>query len=130
MAAAARQRHHPSRPAQRAARPARPRAVPRGRAAAGRPAIRWDRLGRVALLFVLALVLLLYVGPAKSWWSTWNQAKDKRAEVQRLQAENQSLRREKRLLTQPSSLEREARAQGMVRRGERSFVLEGLPKGP
>jgi cell division protein FtsB len=104
--------------------------VPRGRVAAGRPAIRWDRVGRVALLFVLAFVLLLYVGPAKSWWSTWNQAKDKRAEVQRLEVENQRLRREKRLQKLPSSLEREARAQGMVRRGERSFVLEGLPKGP
>jgi len=129
MAAAARQRHA-ARPAQRAARPARPRAVPRGRVASGRPAIRWDRVGRVALLLVLALVLLLYVGPAKSWWSTWNQAKDKHAEVQKLQAENQRLRREKRLLTQPSSLEREARKQGMVRRGERPFVLQGLPKGP
>jgi cell division protein FtsB len=87
-------------------------------------------VGRIALLFVLAFVLLLYVGPAKSWWSTWNQAKDKRAEVQSLQVENQRLRREKRQLKLPSSLEREARAQGMVRRGERSFVLEGLPKGP
>jgi cell division protein FtsB len=128
MAAAAPQRPA-SRPARHARAAPRPRAVPRGRAT-GRPAIRWDRVGRVALLLVLALVLLLYVGPAKSWWSTWNHAKEKRAEVQRLQAENQRLRHEKRLLTQPSSLEREARKQGMVRRGERPFVVEGLPKSP
>ena len=32
--------------------------------------IRWDRLGRWALLFVLALVLYLYIGPMRTWVST------------------------------------------------------------
>jgi hypothetical protein len=36
--------------------------------------IRWDRLGRWALLFVLALVLFLYIGPLRTWVSTWQEA--------------------------------------------------------
>jgi hypothetical protein len=57
--------------------------------------IRWDRLGRWALLFVLALVVYLYVG-------------------------RDDLRR-------ASSLEREARRLGMVKAGERAYIVEGLP---
>ena len=37
--------------------------------------IRWDRLGRWALLFVLVLVLYLYIGPTKNWVSTWREAR-------------------------------------------------------
>ena len=43
--------------------------------AAARHGIRWDRVGRIALLCVLALVLYLYVGPTRTWISTWQEAK-------------------------------------------------------
>jgi cell division protein FtsB len=90
--------------------------------------IRWDRLGRWALLFVLALVLYLYVGPLTTWVSTWKEARDKRGEVAALRAENEKLRERRDALRRRSSLEREARRLGMVKAGERAYIVEGLPK--
>ncbi len=90
--------------------------------------IRWDRLGRWALLFVLALVLYLYIGPTKNWVSTWREAGQKREEVATLRAENERLQVRRDALRRQSSLEREARRLGMVKAGERMYVVEGLPK--
>ena len=90
--------------------------------------IRWDRLGRWALLFVLGLVLYLYVGPMRTWVSTWHEAKQKRQEVATLRAENEKLRVHEASLQRNSSLEREARRLGMVKAGERAYIVEGLPK--
>jgi cell division protein FtsB len=91
--------------------------------------IRWDRLGRWALIGVFTFVLYLYVGPAARWVTTYRQAKDKRAEVAVLHAENLQLRTKKRALEDSSSLEREARRLGMVKAGEKAYVVEGLPGG-
>lgn len=90
--------------------------------------IRWDRLGRWALLFVLALVIYLYIGPARTWVSTWTEARDKREEVATLRAENERLKARRDDLRRSSALEREARRLGMVRAGERAYIIEGLPK--
>jgi cell division protein FtsB len=90
--------------------------------------IRWDRVGRVALLLVLLLIVYLYVGPVRSWWSTWQDSKAKQAQVQRLERENAQLRAHKAALGTPQALEREARRIGMVRPDERPFVVGGLPK--
>ena len=111
--------------ARRAARAKRPPAAGR-RAPSG---IRWDRLGSVALLGVLVGVLFLYVGPAHSWYDTWRTAKAKRAQVLDLRAQNQRLRERRRELLRPTALEREARRLGMVRKGERAYVIRGLPEG-
>ena len=96
--------------------------------AAAHTRIRWDRLGRWALLFVLGLVIYLYIGPATSWVSTWREAREKREEVAKLRVENERLRARRDDLRRRSSLEREARRLGMVRAGERMYVIEGLPK--
>jgi cell division protein FtsB len=95
--------------------------------AARRAPVRWDRLGRVALLVVLAVILLLYIGPARSYVESWREAKAKRAEVQRLEAESRALRQRRAELQRPSTHVREARRIGMVRPGERAFVVRGLP---
>ena len=89
--------------------------------------IRWDRLGRWALLFVLGLVLYLYIGPTHTWISTWNEARQKREEVATLRAENDRLRAHRDELKRDSALEREARRLGMVKAGERAYIIEGLP---
>jgi cell division protein FtsB len=91
--------------------------------------VRWDRVGRVALLLVLGLVLLLYVGPAHSYWRTWRESKAKHAELRRLEREHDRLLARRRALREPASLMREARRLGMVRQGERAFVIENLPRG-
>jgi cell division protein FtsB len=90
--------------------------------------IRWDRVGRWALICVFALILYLYVGPARTWLATWGEAKRQRAQVAQLRAENERLRAAKRDLEGAAALEREARELGMVRAGERSYVIEGLPR--
>jgi cell division protein FtsB len=89
--------------------------------------IRWDRLGRWALLFVLGLVVYLYIGPARTWISTYGEARTKRGEVAGLQAENARLRAHRADLSRPSALEREARRLGMVQAGERAYVIQSLP---
>jgi cell division protein FtsB len=96
--------------------------------AAAHSRIRWDRVGRWALLGVLALVLYLYIGPATTWISTWKEAREKRAEVAELRTENERLRERRDALKRRSSLEREARRLGMVKAGERMYVVDGLPK--
>ena len=95
--------------------------------AAASSRIRWDRLGRWALLAVLALIVYLYVGPTVSYIATRGEAGQKRAEVAELRAENERLRVRKAQLRTPSALEREARRLGMVKAGERAYVIRGLP---
>jgi cell division protein FtsB len=89
--------------------------------------IRWDRLGRWALIGVFGLVLYLYVGPLLTWIGTYREAGRQRAEVAALRAENVRLRAQKRALKAPGALEREARQLGMVKAGERAYVVQGLP---
>ncbi|MDQ4040642.1 MAG: septum formation initiator family protein [Actinomycetota bacterium] len=90
--------------------------------------VRWDRLGRIALLVVLAGVLTLYVGPAWSYWETWRESRARNAELTRLEAEHDRLLARRKALREPASLMREARRLGMVRRGERAFVVQDLPR--
>jgi cell division protein FtsB len=90
--------------------------------------IRWDRLGRWALIAVLGLVLYLYIGPAVTWVSTFKEAKHQRAAVAELKAQNQRLRERRKELRDPAALEREARRLGMVKAGEKSYVIQDLPR--
>jgi cell division protein FtsB len=99
-----------------------PRAI-----AGGARGIRWDRVGRVTLLVVLFGVVALYVGPSISFFHTWREAKARRAEVQQLQAENKRMRERRAALKDPRTLEREARRLGLVKPGERPFIVKNLP---
>ena len=85
--------------------------------------IRWDRLGRWALIAVFAFVLYLYIGPAVKWVSTYSHAKEKRAEVAALQERHAELVQRRRELRDERSLEREARRLGMVKAGEKAYVV-------
>jgi cell division protein FtsB len=105
-------------------------AAPRRRAPARRaPApgrIRWDRLGRYALLAVLCAILLAYISPISNWMRQSDTAERERAELHQLQAENERLENRVKDLKRPAALEREARKLGMVREGERAYVIENL----
>lgn len=108
-----------------------PRAKPRSKPrvlTGGARGIRWDRLSRVALLVVLFVLVLLYIGPARSYLSTLNEAKQRRAQVSELKRENAALRARRAALRNPGALESEARRLGMVRPGERPYVIENLPR--
>ena len=90
--------------------------------------IRWDRLGRVALLETLVVLLLLYISPAKHWWEQSRTAGAQKQELRDLTEENRTLKKRVRSLSDPGALEREARRLGMVRQGERAYVIDGLPR--
>ena len=92
-----------------------------------RSGIRWDRLGRVALLGTLVMILFAYASPARQWIKQSGTAGHQKQEMGELNAENRSLKQRLRQLRDPGALEREARRLGMVRVGERSYVIENLP---
>ena len=91
-----------------------------------RGAIRWDRVGKLAVGSLLGFVLLLYVHPLLSIWSTRARAEDRRADVVRLSAEQRRLHDRIAALRGDKALEQEARRLGMVRRGERAYVITNL----
>src|SRR2546421_411848 len=94
----------------------RPRRVtPRG----PRVRVRWDRLGRIGLLVVLAVVAGLYVQHTLAYLSARSQADAQLAIVRRLTHENAHLAKEQKSLNSPATIQRDARVLGMVRTGER-----------
>jgi cell division protein FtsB len=93
----------------------------------GRSGIRWDRVARAALLGTLGVVLLLYISPLHRWLTQRNLASQQTQEHQMLQKQNKDLRTHIKLLHDPTALEAEARKLGMVRRGEREYVVQNLP---
>lgn len=105
------------------------RPVSRGRSALpARAGVRWDRLGRLALLIVLAVILLLYASPLKSWVAQKQTSAEYSTELRSLEADNVRLKARAKGLTRPDAIEREARRLGMVRKGERAYVIEKLPR--
>jgi cell division protein FtsB len=90
--------------------------------------VRWDRVGRVGLLVVLAVVIALYVQQGLAYLATRSQAQQQLAVVHRLVRENALLAAQQRSLNDPATIERDARALGMVRPGEHPYVITGLPK--
>jgi cell division protein FtsB len=105
-------------------------ARPAARAPRRAAGIRWDRVSRLAMLFVLVGILLLYVGPVRSYLATRRRAASEGAVVRSLRHENQRLRARRSALSHPATLERAARELGMVRPGEKTYIVRNLPKGP
>ena len=93
---------------------------------AGAAGIRWDRVGRLALLAMLGVIVLLYVSPVKHWIQQSGTKQDQQQRLDDLQRENARLESRLRYLKRPDAVDREARRLGMVKRGERAFVV---PKG-
>jgi cell division protein FtsB len=89
--------------------------------------VRWDRVGRVALLLLLVGVLALYVRPAIAYVSALRESHRRQADIARLQADHDRLLARRAALRNPQVIETEARRLGMVRAGERPYVVDGLP---
>ena len=77
---------------------------------------------------LLTLVALAYVGPLHSLFSTWHESNAKQAQLHQLQREHEALVRRARALRDPRTVQAEARRLGMVKPGERSYVVGNLPK--
>ena len=83
----------------------------------------------MALLVVLAVVGYLYVQHALSYLATRSQAERQQAIVRQLARENKALAAQQQALNDPATIIRDARELGMVRPGERPYVITGLPGG-
>jgi cell division protein FtsB len=88
--------------------------------------IRWDRLGRHALLTVLFAILIAYISPISHWIRQSETAKHEEAQLHELQEENVRLKHRVQDLKRPLALEREARKLGMIKEGERAYVISNL----
>lgn len=115
-------------------RPDHRQLLPRPRLVEGRPAgsspIRWDRIGRLVVIGVCLLVVLLYVRPLAAIWSARGEAATRHSELTKLQREHAQLSKRVEALKNPAALEREARSLGMVKPGEKAYVIKGLPDSP
>ena len=120
----------PARPATAAPR-RQPRPAPRQRPRliARPPAlrVRWERVGRVGLLVVLAVVVGLYVEHTLSYFATRAQADPAAGDRHRAGPPERRLAREAKSLNDPSTIVSQARALGMVRPNERPYVITGQP---
>ena len=76
---------------------------------------------------MLGVIMLLYISPAKHWIEQSQTADEQNTELRHLTREHRRLERQVKILDGPGALEREARRLGMVRAGERAYVIENLP---
>lgn len=107
---------------------AAPRRAPRRRAGrrVGPSRIHWDKLGRIALVLVLFLVLISYLNPLVNLLQAWQGSKSSSAQLAQLKQEKLELREQLREVSSPAALEREARRLGMVKPGEHAYIVHGL----
>jgi cell division protein FtsB len=98
----------------------------RVRRRSGPSRIRWDRLGRVALVLVLFLVLVSYLNPLVNLLQAWQGSKSSDAQLAQLKQERLDLARQLRADSSQAALEREARRLGMVKPGEHAYIVHGL----
>jgi cell division protein FtsB len=89
--------------------------------------VRWDRIGRVALLIVLGVVGLLYIEHAVAYLSARARFDAQGAIVRVLDRDNAALVAQQRLLRDPATIVLDARKLGMVKPGERAYVISGHP---
>jgi hypothetical protein len=91
------------------------------------PRVRWDRLGRLAMLFVLVALLYLYLSAGIRMYSTWGQAHRDSASVTALEHEHARLVRQHEALRRQGTVEGEARKLGLAHEDERQYVVPSLP---
>lgn len=90
--------------------------------------VRWDRIGRTALVLVLFGVLVSYLNPVVNLVDAWRDSKASEVKLAELKAEQRQLAEQVRAAGSEVVVEREARKLGMVRAGERGYVIRGLPE--
>jgi cell division protein FtsB len=76
---------------------------------------------------VPAVVAGLYLKQGIEFLTTRSAANQQRATAVQLARQNAVLQREQNALKDPATIKRDARSLGMVRSGERSYVVVGLP---
>jgi cell division protein FtsL len=105
-------------------RPAARKRRPAARSGASR--VKWDRIGRIALVLVLFAVAYSYLNPAIDFVKTYTATTAAKAQLHELQHENRTLHNQVQSADDPRVIDRKARAQGMVLEGENPAVVRGL----
>jgi cell division protein FtsB len=82
--------------------------------------VRWIALA------TLAFVALLYYRPLKSYVETRATLEERQAEVRKLRAKRDELARRLEEADTPEALARRARKLGLVKPGERLFIVNGI----
>lgn len=85
-------------------------------------ALRWLAVG------ALVLVGLLYVRPVRAYLERSDSVAARKAQVDVLAARRIELRRQLRYAASDEALAQEARGIGLVRPGERLFIVKGIPR--
>jgi Septum formation initiator len=81
----------------------------------------------MAMVCVLGALLYLYLSAGASLLSTWKEARADSAQVTALERQHSALEAQRAALNGPGTLVREARRLGMMRPGEQTYVITGLP---
>lgn len=100
------------------------RARRRAPARAQRSSIQWHKVGRLALLFTLFVIVLLYIRPVAHWVQQRQTAAHSQSDLHALQREHDRLEARLNQLSGTGAVEREARRMGMIRRDERPYVIQ------
>jgi cell division protein FtsB len=95
----------------------------RSPAPASRAQIQWQKVGRLALLFTLFVIVLLYIRPVAHWLQQRSTAAHSQADLRDLQREHARLKARLEQLSGPGAVEHEARKMGMVRQGEQPYAV-------
>ena len=82
--------------------------------------MRWLAVGAIVL------VGLLYARPLKSYLGTRHELAQRAADVKALKTEKRKLERQLAEASTPEALQREARRLGLVRPGEKLFIVKGI----
>ena len=80
------------------------------------------------LLGGVCLLALLYYRPVKSYLETKHTLAERKTEVAVLAARNEVLRQRLELTESGATLVRAARRLGLVKPGERLFIVKGIPE--
>jgi type II secretory pathway pseudopilin PulG len=89
--------------------------------------VRWDKLGRIAMLCVLVVLAYLSLSAGVSVFKAWREAKQDSANVLYLEHQNKALETQRNMLSTRSSLEGRARQLDWAHPGEQPYVVKGLP---
>ena len=89
---------------------------------------RGSRLGRLIALAVVVVLALLYYRPVRTYLETRDALTQRRAEVAALAQRKQALEDALEQIRTGATLVRGARRLGLVKPGERLFIVRGIPE--
>ena len=85
-----------------------------------------SRRWRLVLVTAVALMAFFYYRPLRAYFDTRHALHERRADVRGLQAQKRRLQHRLTVSTSPEALEIEARRLGLVKAGERLFIVKGI----